>query len=97
MDTENLIPVNTLCTHYQVELSFFNDLQEFGLIEIEIIEQSSYIQEDKINDLEKIIRLRHDLELNMEGIDVIFNLLNKLDAVQKELLNVKNKLHFYED
>ena len=39
MNIENLIPIPTLCTHYQVEISFFDNLSEMGLLEIKTIEE----------------------------------------------------------
>ena len=96
MNTENLIPLTQLCLHYQVELSFFSSLNEIGLIEIEILEQSEYLHQDKINDVEKMIRLYHELNVNPEGIDVVFNLLQKVEALQHELISVTNRLRLYE-
>ena len=97
MKSENFIPLNHLCSHYQVEISFFYNLNEMGLIEIKTIEQSPYIHEDKLIDIEKIIRMHHELEVNIEGIDVIFNLLKKLDAKENELISIKNRLRIYEN
>ena len=54
MSTQNFIPLQQLCSHYRVELSFFTNLSEIGLIEIETIEQSPYLHPDKIIDIEKI-------------------------------------------
>lgn len=92
MSTKNLILLNNLCTHYQVEMSFFNSLNEFGLVEIILIEESQYIHLEKITDLEKMIRIHQELNVNIEGIDVVFNLLNKIEALQNELIITKNKL-----
>lgn len=96
MNTENLILLQTVSSHYKVELSFFTHLSEIGLIEIKIIEQSSYIHQDQINDIERIVRMHHELELNPEGIDVVFNLLQKIDRLQKDLTTIKNRLKLYE-
>jgi hypothetical protein len=97
MNTENLILLKTVCSHYQVELSFFTHLSEIGLIEIEIIEQSPYIREDQIKDIERIIRIHHELEVNPEGIDVVFNLLQKIDRLEKDLITTRNRLKLYEN
>ena len=95
MNRENMISIDQLSAHYQIEMSFFNDLHDFGLIEIHTLEQTNYVQNDKLNDLEKIIRIHQELNINMEGIDVVFNLLNKIDELHTELTSVKNKLiHF---
>jgi hypothetical protein len=96
MNTENLILLKTVCSNYQVELSFFTHLSEIGLIEIEIIEQSPYIRENQIKDIERMIRMHHELEVNPEGIDVVFNLLQKIDRLEKDLIITKNRLKLYE-
>ncbi|MCC6582200.1 MAG: MerR family transcriptional regulator [Chitinophagales bacterium] len=97
MSTQNFIPLQQLCTHYQVELSFFTNLSEIGLIEIETIEQSPCLHPDKIIAVEKIIRIHHELEVNIEGIDVIFHLLQKLEEKEIELIYLKNRLGIYEN
>lgn len=96
MATQQLILIETLCTHYQIEHSFIDALETMGLIEIKIIEQSKFIQQDCINDLEKMIRIHQELNVNIEGIDVVFNLLSKLETLQNELKTVKNRLNIYE-
>lgn len=97
MNAENFIPIESLCRHYQVELSFFSSLYEIGLIEIEIIGQAQCIHLDRIHDLEKMIRMHRELNVNLEGIDVAFNLLQKLEALQNELISVTNRLRLYEN
>jgi len=97
MSIENFIPLNQLCIHYKVEMSFFTNLNEFGLIEIITIEHSHFVHKDKASDIEKIIRMHHELDINFEGIDTIFNLLEKIKALQAELITTKNKLKLYED
>ncbi|MGO4820746.1 MULTISPECIES: chaperone modulator CbpM [unclassified Flavobacterium] len=97
MSTENLITLHTLCTHYKVEVSFFNNLNELGLIEIQEIEETPYIHNDAIYEIEKIIRVHQDLEVNLEGVDVVLNLLKKIDSLQKELVAVRNRLLLYEN
>lgn len=96
MNPDNLIPINTLSTQYNVEISFFSSLYEFELIEIITIEQVQYIRVDKINDLEKIIRIHNELGINMEGIDVVLNMLTKIQKLENELNTVKNRLGLYE-
>lgn len=97
MNTENLILLKTVCSLYQVEPSFFSHLKELGLIEIQLIEQTQYIQEDKMYDIEKMIRMHHELEINVEGIDVVFNLLQRIESLQKDLISTQNRLKLYEN
>ncbi|WP_435314346.1 chaperone modulator CbpM [Cellulophaga fucicola] len=97
MSEKTLILVETLCSHYNIEISFMDDLNNMGLIEIEIIEQNQFIHQDQISNLEKIIRLYTELNVNLEGIDVVFNLLEKEKALQEKINTLKNRLRLYED
>ena len=40
--------------------------------------------------------MHQELDVNIEGIDVVFNLLQKIDDLQNELISVKNRLRLYE-
>jgi len=97
MSRANLIPLDQLCTQYKVEMSFFTNLYEFGLVEISTVEQSLYIHEEKIGDIEKMIRMHQELNINFEGIDTVLNLLAKMEDLQTQLRDVKNRLRLYED
>ena len=94
---KNLIEITTLCSTYEIEFSFIDALHKTGLIQIVIIEQDHFIHQDQIRDLEKMIRLHHDLNVNIEGIDVVFNLLEKEKELREELIALKNRLRIYEN
>ncbi|WP_034059181.1 chaperone modulator CbpM [Lacinutrix jangbogonensis] len=97
MNEKPLISTQTLCSHYNIEISFVDALNNMGLIQIEIIEQNQFIHQDQIGDLEKIIRLHNELNVNLEGIDVVFNLLEKERKLRNELNVLKNRLKLYEN
>jgi len=97
MSKENFIPLHKLCELYKVEMSFFSSLNEIGLIQITAIEELQYIHKDKITDIEKMIRMHRDLDINIEGIDIAFNLLQKIDELENELISIKNRLKIYEN
>lgn len=95
MEDDQLIPANEFCRHHHVEMKFIYSLREYGLIEVISNEGDDYLSVDKLNELEKIIRLHYDLNVNMEGIDVILHLLNQLETVQHEADELKNQLKFF--
>lgn len=97
MDTKNLIPVQQFCERYEIEFSFIDSLNEFGLIEITYIKKNQFIALEKIQEIEKMIRLHHELGINLEGIDVIYNLLEKVSNLNNEINDLKNRIEFYED
>ncbi|HMK03781.1 MAG TPA: chaperone modulator CbpM [Ferruginibacter sp.] len=97
METGKLIPINSFCTHHHVESSFIDELCRFGLIEIVTIEENVFIDEEKLTDLEKLVRLHQELDINLEGMDAITHLLQRLNEMQHEIRFLKNKLRLYED
>lgn len=97
MNKEKLIQINQLCEHYQIEMSLFSELHSFGIIEMLTIENTCFIHEDKISVVEKVVRMQKDLNINLEGVDTVFNLLDKIHKLQTELNTVKNRLRLYED
>jgi hypothetical protein len=97
MNTTELILLETLCSQYSVEMSFFTNLGDVGLIEIKTIKESHYIHLDQMTDIEKMIRMHRELDVNIEGIDVVWNLLKKVEALQNELIALMNRLQLYED
>jgi hypothetical protein len=96
MELTNLISVQQFCTHYKVPVSFINQLQELELIEIITVQETLCIPKSQIKEVEKMIRLHYDLEINIEGVDVVYNLLKKVETLQEEILILNNKLNrFY--
>ncbi|HVD99853.1 MAG TPA: chaperone modulator CbpM [Cytophagaceae bacterium] len=97
METDRLITIQQFCVLHDVSDSFIISLNEFGLVEIITIGQQQYLQHDQLRELEKIIRLHNDLHINLEGIDTITSLLQRLESMQQELIAARNRLRLYEE
>jgi len=97
MNTKDLIPIKQFCKIYEIEFSFISSLNDFGLIELIYIDKDEFIELEKIQNIERIIRLHNELGVNLEGIDIITNLIEKIDTLQKRLHSVQNQLDIYED
>ncbi|MEX1384272.1 chaperone modulator CbpM [Lutibacter sp.] len=97
MDNSDLILIETICFHYKIEISFIKDLENIGLIKVVTFENNKFIHQDKISDLEKMIRLHQELNVNIEGIDVVFNLLQQQLKLKEEVNALKNKLQIYQN
>jgi len=97
METKNLISIHQFCSNYEIPVTFINALNEYELIEIIVTNDNNYLKEAQIDKIEKMIRLYYDLEINLEGIHVINNLLNRLENLQNQITTLNNRLKFYED
>lgn len=91
-----LIPASTCCTHYHIEYTFLQSLQEAGLIEMHIIDAQSFLPESQLSSLEQYTRLYNDLEINTAGIEAIAHLLRRMEALQEELSALRQRLSLYE-
>ena len=88
---ENLIAITTICTYHEVEYTFINSLSEAGLLHLEVVDQTSYIPESDLQKLEKMIRMHHELEINIAGIEAISHLLERVEQMQEEIRLLRNR------
>jgi len=96
MQTKNLIAVNEFCFNHNIEVSFINSLQQTGLIEVDFVEETPFIDADQLQQVEKFIRFYYDLDINLEGIETITHLLRRMNAMQDEITSLRNRLSLYE-
>jgi chaperone modulatory protein CbpM len=96
MATEDLIEVTVFCTYHQVEYAFITSLEEAGLVHLTFVNQQHFIPQNQLSQLEKMIRLHQELDINIAGIEAIANVLDRLEDLQRQNLNLRNKLRLYE-
>jgi chaperone modulatory protein CbpM len=96
MQTEYLIAVDEFCANHNIEISFISSLQQTGLIEITTIKETGFIDAGQLQQLEKFIRLYYELDINLEGIETITHLLQRIKALQDEIIALRNRLRLYE-
>ena len=97
MHKDYLIALNEFCTSHNIEISFISSLEESGLIEITTIQETGFIEADQLQQLERFIRLFFEMDINLEGIETITNLLERIKSMHAENIRLKNKLLLYEN
>jgi chaperone modulatory protein CbpM len=96
MKTDKLITIESLCAHYNIHPTFVSELHEIGLIETIQIQEEQFIDTVHLVRIERIIRLHQDLEINLEGIEIIDRLLNRMDLMRQQIISLENKLQRFE-
>jgi hypothetical protein len=96
MKTDYLIAVDEFCANHNIEISFISSLQQTGLIEVTTIKETGFIDSKQLRQLEKIVRLYYELDINLEGIETINYLLQRINLMQDEIIYLRNKLRLYE-
>ena len=92
----NLIPVSEFCVYHHVEISFVQLLEQQGLIETITVEQSTFVQPEQLPRLEKFVRLHQDLSIHPDDLDVVSDLIERVESLQDQVKHLQNRLVFYE-
>lgn len=74
--------------HYKIEINFLDSLEEYGLLKTFEEEKIKYIYYEDLPILERFSNWHYDLEVNLPGLEIINNLLNKIDFLLKENRNL---------
>ena len=90
MATLKKISVDQFCIYYKVETTFVYSLSDHGLIELRQSKKGYMIDFEQLADLEKYIHLHYELDINMEGLEAITHLLNRVQHLQDEIKRLRN-------
>ncbi|UKB82831.1 chaperone modulator CbpM [Chryseobacterium sp. MEBOG06] len=82
---------------YNIEITFFDELVDYGLLHIQIENDIQYLTYEDLPDLEKFANWHYDLEINLPGLEVVHNMLKKLDALNRRNRELMNKLSAISD
>ena len=84
MQTE-LIIVSEYCHKCQIEPSFIDLLEG----------DEHYLLVSQLPEVERYSRMYYDLSINMEGIDAIHHLLERMEGMRREMNSLRNQLLVY--
>ena len=94
MQTE-LIIVSEYCHKCHIEPSFIELLEEGGLINVHTEGSEHYLLVSELPDVERYSRMYYDLSINMEGIDAIHHLLERMEEMKREMDSLRKQLTLY--
>ena len=92
----DLIVISEYCRNCHVDPSFIGMLEAEGLINLRTIEDEKYIVASELRELEQYTRMYYDLSINIEGIDTIHHLLDRIRDMQREIMDLRSKLRLFQ-
>jgi hypothetical protein len=95
MEIENYFLVKHFCNSHNIQIELIDSLSEIGFIQIHQFENQNYISLESLPVLEKAIRLNQELSLEINELEVVLDLLNKIENLQEENKMLKLKLAMY--
>lgn len=84
-----LFNIIDICQSNNIEINFIKELHQNGLIEITVVENQQFVQDYEIAQIEKYHNWHYALEINIQGIEVVQRLLQKIEYLQHEVKNLK--------
>ena len=78
---------------YNVEITFFDSLEESGLLNTETDQNIKYLLYDELPAFERFANWHYDLDVNIPGIEMIHELLLKMETIKKENRTLLQKLN----
>ncbi|WP_273447440.1 chaperone modulator CbpM [Neolewinella agarilytica] len=83
--TTSYITVQQFCQFYDCETILVRELIDHGICQVRQDREILLIPEPEIPRLERALRLHLDLGVNAPGIDIILNLLDRLQSQQNSI------------
>ncbi|ERJ60741.1 MULTISPECIES: chaperone modulator CbpM [Sphingobacterium] len=87
-----LFKIVDICRSNNIEIAFIKELHQNGLIEITVIESQEFVHEDQVAQIQKYQNWYYDLELNIQGIEIVQQLLHKIESLKSQIQTLK-RLH----
>lgn len=74
---------------YNIEITFFDALEDSGLLKTETEDNVSYLSYDDLQIFERLSNLYYDLEVNLPGLEIIHHLHAKMEVLKDENIRLR--------
>lgn len=96
MNTEELIAIDVFCTYQGVEATFVHALCERGLITVTVTNEKNFIAAEDLPRIEQMARMHYDLDINLEGIEAISHILERVLELQERMRRMDERAHLFD-
>lgn len=86
-----LYKIADICQSYKIETTFIYELDQHGLIEIQYVKSQPYLKEEQLSLIEKFYTWHHELDLNFPALDVVLQLIDRINELQEKVRVLKNQ------
>ncbi|GAA4158566.1 hypothetical protein GCM10022217_19980 [Chryseobacterium ginsenosidimutans] len=77
---------------YNIEVTFFDELVDSGLLNIQTENEIRYLMYEDLPIFERFTNWHYDLEINLPGLEVIHEMLKKMEDLKKKNRELLGKL-----
>lgn len=94
---ENRILYKECIRIYKVKESFIDSLSELGLIRLLQEENEMFVECNELEELEQFVRWHNDMDINPEGIEALYYMLDRVKELQSKVEALQSELSFYRE
>ncbi|MCS3532660.1 chaperone modulator CbpM [Chryseobacterium sp. JUb7] len=77
---------------YNIEITFFDELVDSGLLNIQTENEIRYLMYEDLPSFERFTNWHYDLEINLPGLEVIHEMLQKMENLKQRNRELISKL-----
>lgn len=89
----NAMEIEQLANFYHIDALVIYDLADFGIIKLKKRNKQEIIPNEELARCERAVRLYSDLGVNKEGIEIILDMREKMEQLQKDLSKLRHQLN----
>lgn len=82
---------------YNIEITFFDELVDSGLLNIQTENEIRYVTYEDLPTFERFTNWHYDLEINLPGLEVIHDMLKKMEDLKQKNRELMGKLSAISD
>ncbi|WP_294296722.1 chaperone modulator CbpM [uncultured Chryseobacterium sp.] len=77
---------------YNIEITFFDELVDSGLLNIQTENEVRYLMYEDLPNFERFTNWHYDLDINLPGLEVIHDMLKKMEDLRQRNRELMNRL-----
>lgn len=77
---------------YNIEITFFDELVDSGLLNIQTENEVRYLMYEDLPNFERFTNWHYDLDINLPGLEVIHEMLKKMEDLRQRNRELMNRL-----
>lgn len=94
-EKRRIIYIQEVAFNTGAEEWFIEKLIEQGILEIHVQQEENFFEPTEIELIRRAARLNHHLGVNVEGIDIILQMRQRLENLQRQIENLQSQIGFY--
>lgn len=86
------ISIKSLATFHHLDETLLMEIVEYEIVPVKRTRSEVLISSEDLDDFERALRLYIELDVNLQGVDIICRMRNQMREMQEEIKRLQNLL-----